>query len=582
MSFFLPARKIGTIICMARKNTAPSAFHSLGFVLKLVKRVEKFILLWYNIILEYYIGKVAKKLTLQNSYIFLENPYKKQTDASVQSSSGTTTLTFRKSVRSYLAATFTNLTRITDYGNFYKRKYTTDILCGKYTFKTEFIITDVVDTTYLDIIVKGKTKSQLVACLEYIQATFLSSGIRENYVDIISYDAISEYYCNKMYSKLNTLERNLRKLLFNIYIVNFGKSYFDATINSALQGKAKMLISEDHKKTRGQTKSLYNARSNDEAKNIEYLQYFFYSLEWGDIESWLFTDTCTEYDKAEREAFLEKHQDLSQLTDEELRKAFQDLSHKSDWERFFSNKIAITNIKELIGQIRHYRNSVAHFKFFYKNDYDDCNKLVNRLNAAIVEAIRITEEKDFAEKNSETLAGALSSIYEGFSSFMKTLGELAQKTITSIVSSGLAEVGKAIVESSAIKKLGALAINSQEIRKQRELIEAIKMPTLPTQGLIPPYVSEIQRTLNSIKMEMPITKIDLPKIDLPQIATIKPLTEMYNLPRINTSSMEAIKALGSLMPPILPAETDNIPSSDSEETTATESEDEDNAEPITT
>ncbi|MBO5967746.1 MAG: hypothetical protein J6S14_04510 [Clostridia bacterium] len=459
-------------------------------------------------------------MTLQNSYIFLENPYKKQTDASVQSSSGTTTLTLRKSVRSYLAATFTNLTRITDYGNFYKRKYATDILCGKYTFKTEFIITDVVDTTYLDIIVEGKTKSQLVACLEYIQATFLSSGIQENYIDIISYDAISEYYCNKMYSKLNTLERNLRKLLFNIYIVNFGKSYFDATINSALQGKAKMLISEDNKKTRGQTKALYNAKSNDEAKNIEYLQYFFYSLEWGDIESWLFTDTCTEYDKTEREAFLEKHKDLSQLTDEELRKVFQNLSPKSDWERFFSSKIAITNIKELIGQIRHYRNSVAHFKFFYKNDYDDCNKLVNRLNVAIVEAIRITEEKDFTEKNSETLAGALSSIYEGFSSFMKTLGELAQKTITSIVSSGLAEVGKAIVESSAIKKLGTLAINSQEIRKQRELIEAIKMPTLPTQGLIPPYVSEIQRTLNSIKMEMPIKKIDLPQIDLPQIATI--------------------------------------------------------------
>ena len=143
---------------MPRKNNTSIAFTLSDLFLKLAKRVEKFIFLWYNNILDYYIRKVAKKLTLQNSYIFLENPYKKQTDASVQSSSGTTTLTFRKSVRSYLSDTFANLTRITDYGNFYKRKYATDILCGKYTFKTEFIITDVVDTTYLDIIVEGKTK----------------------------------------------------------------------------------------------------------------------------------------------------------------------------------------------------------------------------------------------------------------------------------------------------------------------------------------------------------------------------------------------------------------------------------------
>lgn len=53
----------------------------------------------------------------------------------------------------------------------------------------------------------------------------LASGVRDEYVDIISYDAISEFYCNKILPKLNTLERNLRKLLFNIYIVNFGKEF---------------------------------------------------------------------------------------------------------------------------------------------------------------------------------------------------------------------------------------------------------------------------------------------------------------------------------------------------------------------
>ena len=470
-------------------------------------------------------------LKLQNSYIFVENPYKKD-ESKKSASSSSTTYVFQKSITSYIKEAFPSLSKVDDYGNFYKHKYIATIIHDKYTFNTEFIITSVVETTYLDIIIEGKTTAQTVMGLEYVQRILLGSGFRENYIDIISYDAISEYYCNKMYVQLNTLERNLRKLLFNIYIVNFGKGYFDATINPEIRDKAKNLISQDNKKTRSQTKILYNAKSNDEAKYIEYLQHFFYSLEWGDIESWLFTDTQTEYDRAKLDAFLKNNTNLSKLSDKELRKAFTDLSPKSDWERFFSDKIPIQDIKELIKQIRQYRNSIAHFKYFYKQDYVACKKLVNKLNSAITKAIIITEEKDFADKNTEAFDRVLVNIRKGLSSLINSMAILAHKAIDSVISSGLAEIGKSLVHSSSIKKIGSLAMASDEMRKTQELVQSINTSLITPRDIIPPSIRETQKVLDSIITETSMSKLNVLKQDIPKI-DLSLLAGTNDIPKIN-------------------------------------------------
>ena len=56
------------------------------------------------------------------------------------------------------------------------------------------------------------------------------------------------------------------------------------------------------------------------------------------------------------------------------------------------------NAYDLIHQIRNYRNSIAHNKFLNKEDYEICNKLLNKLIRSIEKAIIITEEEDFAER----------------------------------------------------------------------------------------------------------------------------------------------------------------------------------------
>ena len=412
-----------------------------------------------------------------------------------------------------------------------------------FTCKVEFIITEVVDTKYLDVVVQGNTKAQIVKCLEDIQYTLLTSGVRERYIDIVSYDAVSEYYCNKIYPKLNILERNLRKLLFNIYIVNFGRDYYKATVGEELQGKIKGVINTDSSKgEKDKIKAEYKTSTKKEAEEIERLQRFFYSFEYNDIQKLLFTPSWTSADEAEKTSFLEKHPDLSELSNEELREAFSKYVPRSDWERFFSNKINISNIKDLIEQIRLYRNSVAHFKFFYKAEYDECNKLVNCLNSAIVKAIKITEDKDFLQKNAETLSEALKDVLAGFASFTKSIAEMAQKTISTVIVPALTAVSKAIKESTWIKPLGNFAMNAvlaEEARKRQELFEAIKPSTALVQGVIPPYVNETQSLLNSIKMESAVSslpKINIPKYDIPKLDINIPKIDLG----INTATQSEI------------------------------------------
>ena len=453
----------------------------------------------------------------------MKNPYANEETKETCTEDGTLVLRVGEHLYNYIKASFPILTRVNGYGDFYKSKYVTDLLFGSVICNVEFIITEVADTQYLDVIVNGNTKNQIVKCLENIQETLLISGVRERYIDIISYDAVSEYYCNKIYPKLNTLERNLRKLLFNIYIVNFGRDYYKATITEELQGKIKGVINVDStRQEKDQIKTEYRTTTKREAEEIERLQRFFYSFEYIDIEKLLFTPSWTSIDEAKKKKFLDEYSDLSKLSDEELRAAFSEHVPRSDWERFFSNKIEISDIKELIEQIRIYRNSVAHFKFFYKADYEECNKLVTRLNSEIINAIKITEDKDFVEKNAENLSETLKNVLAGFANFTKTFAELAKKSLENVIAPTVAKLLKSVNESTRIRSIGNFAVNTifaAEAQKRKELFEAFKPSTVLVQGIIPSYVSETQSLLNSLRVETTVS--NLPKIDIPKSAIPK-------------------------------------------------------------
>ena len=352
-------------------------------------------------------------LQLQNSYIFIPNPYKKK-ETPKEKESDVIYIDVGHSFTFYLKSAFPTAIKVPERRNFFESEYTYTVELDGNSIEAQFLIHEVVEKYYLDVIVTSKSKTQIIKGLEYIQAAIEKSDIPKDYIEIISYDAISEYYCNKIYPKLNKLERDLRKLLFNIYVVNFGQDYYQTTISGELQNKIKGVI---------------QAKGNEEKKEKERLQKFFYSMEFADIQQMLFVPHWTEVDEKAKDNFLKSHEDLSMLTDDKLRKAFSEIAPKSDWERFFADKMDACVIQSLIDEIRRSRNSIAHCKFFCYAEYATCNKAMNKFNKAVKSAIAITENKDFSEKNSESIKKALTSAAKRFEEFKKTMAEALRPVI---------------------------------------------------------------------------------------------------------------------------------------------------------
>lgn len=385
-------------------------------------------------------------MKVQNSYIFLNNPYKKK-DNPHRNQDNVIVLDVGHHVFSFVKTCFPEVCKVAadDDTYFYRNEYSCIISDSNVPCKVTFVINQVSNAEYLDLTIEGKTEAGVIRCLENVHNQLFSTDIEKEFIAIVTYDAVSEYYCNKILPKLNKLERNLRKLLFSTYIVNYGTEYYRATISDDMQARIKGRI---------------QAKGNEQKKEIKRLQEFFYSLELVDVQKLLFTPQWTDVESHSQQQFLANHSDLSELSDEQLRKAFNQFTPKSDWDRFFSEKIPISDIESAIEEIRQYRNKAAHFKFYSKSEYEESKSLIKTLNNAVIRAIRITEEEDFATTNTKAMQKALEGLSKTMREFRGSLLKTVSDSFTSIIETSVLSISKTMDE---IKKTILSGFESKDL-----------------------------------------------------------------------------------------------------------------------
>ena len=393
------------------------------------------------------IGKVIYMIILHNDYIFLPQIKKEDTHILSNDADDTIRIQMRKRVPFYLTSVFGEPIHKDTENGMLKIVYTYVLEIKKIVYEVIFAMHNITQYTYLEVCVSGKTVHQVVGALEYIQEKIVGSDIERNYVMIISYDSVSEYYCNKAYPKLNQLERNIRKLLFNTYTVNFGVDYYQKTVSAELQEKIKGVI---------------QAKGNEEKKQIERLKKFFYSMEFSDIQDLLFTKKWTTVEEESKAEFLSKHEKLTEMSEESLRSAFDTFSPKSDWERLFADKISNGEIENMIETVRSIRNDIAHCKFFYKDQYNTFNKTVTDLNQLILEAIRLTEEQDFADKQMESIRVALKGMADTVTQFKESIQDSINSSLQS-VSLVISELRDTIGKMLSNIDFNKLSLNENEL-----------------------------------------------------------------------------------------------------------------------
>lgn len=326
-------------------------------------------------------------MNLQSSFIFLNNTNEKSGAKSKKE------IVLPKSIILYIKELFGACE--TDKGNFLiKRKY--ECLIDK--CKVLFTVSSITNATYLNVCVEGKRNDNIVKCLEKVQQKLDNSKISDEYVIITAYCAVSEYYCNKLYPRLNELERNLRSLLLHIYILKFDNNFYSHCMD---------LMSEETQETVKRV-----MQSKNETKRKKNL---FYSMDFGQLQELLFTQKWTEEDDKAKQLIV----DNPDATCDEFRDFMSNIGPKSEWERIFSDKIETDFAQKNIQLVAKKRNKVAHTKLLSKEEFIECNKIIDELNKEIEIAIEFTQHEEFIKANEEAISQMLSGVLITFSNFIR-------------------------------------------------------------------------------------------------------------------------------------------------------------------
>lgn len=318
----------------------------------------------------------------------------------------------------------------------------TRIIRGTFEHKTkdnsaniEFKISNADGVFYLDITINDKKKKIIDILSDMNNILITEDRFTKDYIPIITYDFVSEEYCNALYPKLNRFERSFRKLLFLIFTSQFKEMYFLATAREDIIKKTKETIKK---------------------KNEDYrIQNYFYSVDMGTLRDFLFEENWTKYEEDQKKRILEK--DISNVSAEEIKKEIESIKPKSNWERFFQNKGFPDNIDQIIKDINNLRNIVAHNKIMSYEQYKSLDNHLKEIMKSVKKAITITEQEDFKNINSTKLLRT-------YEDMQRHIGEMLTSITKSLDYSHLYE--------TINKALGN--VNEQRIQMIDAINEAIK------------------------------------------------------------------------------------------------------------
>lgn len=257
----------------------------------------------------------------------------------------------------------------------------------------EFVVNTTKGATYFDVSVTASKREVCVSELERLDGILKRKTIiRNKYTVIQTFDSVSEYYCELIYPKLAHFERLLKQLLYDVYIFNFGQTYYLQIKNMS------------SKKEKGQK-----------------LQRLIDNLTFAQYKELLFEPRYLPQIEEKTKNFLAHNQDLTLVDDTRLRELFLDTMPRSDWERFFSKKIQHPALAHDIKMIQNWRNNIAHNKNFSKTDYEKCDQMLDILIGNVSEAIQLTMEKDFTDRNIENLSKCLKRVAEAVSELRESI-----------------------------------------------------------------------------------------------------------------------------------------------------------------
>lgn len=215
----------------------------------------------------------------------------------------------------------------------------------------------------------------------------INSECGKQFVIDTIWDDVSTSYTQKLYPQMVEIENLLRKLIYRFMIQTVGMTWFDKAVPSEF----KKAITETAEKN-----------------NIEVTEDHLYYADFIQLCVFLF-EAYSLKPKENLIRELKKAVD-EKASEEKYTELIETYDPKSNWERYFSDKIEIDKLDEKWRKLYKFRNQVAHAKRMRKKECDEAIALIEELKPAFVRGLEHVNEVQLTEEETETVKVAAKEV----------------------------------------------------------------------------------------------------------------------------------------------------------------------------
>lgn len=217
------------------------------------------------------------------------------------------------------------------------------------------------------------------------------------------WDDVSLFYAEKLYSPLAEIENLLRKIIYCFMIKTAGSKWFSNTVPKKVKEAVK------------------NTMEKNRVKLDEVPEDQLYYADFIHLGAFFFTPYSLRPDgqDAVKEIKALRETEEAEKIHEKISELLEYYEARSNWDRYFADKIEVDELYKKWQTLYNYRNQVAHSKRVKKADYDKAMELIDELRPAFescleqVDSVELTEEQTRAVEQvaTEFVDPSLSWVY---------------------------------------------------------------------------------------------------------------------------------------------------------------------------
>lgn len=272
------------------------------------------------------------------------------------------------------------------------------------------------ETVFYFVLTTSSDNDEAAIILEKLDA-LLHRICDEHFTINTTWDDVSIYYAKKLYPLFVEVENLMRKIIYRFMIRIAGSNWFDNAVPIAV----KNAVEEVQKKNK------------TNSKNADQLFY----ADFNQLGNFLFYKYTLQ---PFGQDFVEKLNKLfpngeETIDKEKFKNLLNSYEAKSNWDRYFSDKIKVDGLEEKWNKLYSYRNQVAHTRRIKRKDFEEAKEIIDELSSAFnscldkIDTVNLTEEQSEAAQEfaKETVSQSRLNRMAGIISGLGVIADKASK-----------------------------------------------------------------------------------------------------------------------------------------------------------